>query len=184
MSFLLPVIRRPSPMWDLWPSRNDDWFHDRWSDWMTDVERTFHSMDEEFRQLSETFDRHMIETHRSVMGDHTEESLPSNVGWRLIEDKDKKERKLHLDLPVKNYKPEEVNVIVKDGFLTVKATHQQEKEGEKVFRECIRKFTVPKGVKEEDLKCNLTAEGVLNIEAVAPPAIEEGGKKIPIQYEK
>lgn len=183
-NFLLPVIRRPSPMWDLWPSRNDAWFHDRWSDWIGNMQSTFDSMDDEFRQLSNTFDRHFMETHQSVLGDHVEESLPKNVGWRLIEDKEKKERKIHLDLPVKNYKPEEINVSAKDGTLTVKASHQHEKDGEKVFRECVRKFTLPKGVKEEDLNCNLTAEGVLSIEAKAPEAIEDGEKKIPIQYKK
>ncbi|CAD5118990.1 unnamed protein product [Dimorphilus gyrociliatus] len=185
MSFRhLPVMRLPSPSWDLWPSRNDDWFHNRWSDWMTNMQRTFDAMDEDFRQISRAFDNHMEQTHRSVLGSHTETDLPANVGWKLVDDKEKNQRKLHLDLPVKNYEPEEIKVTVEGGTLTIKATHQHEKDGEKVFRECVRKFTLPKGVKEEDLKCNLNADGRLSVEAVAPAAISDGEKVIPIQYEK
>lgn len=181
----LPVARAPTGyLWDLWPSRSDEYFHNRWLNWVSDWDSLCGSLDDEFRRINKEFEDQFKKTHASQLGEHEEENLPAKVGWKVVENVAHDKRDVQLDLPVKNFKPEELSVKVKDGTVIVQAKHKHEKEGERVYRECMRKFAIPQDVKDEDIHCILHHDGILTIRAPAPQAICEKPKERVLQIEK
>jgi HSP20 family molecular chaperone IbpA len=94
-----------------------------------------------------------------------------------------------LDLP--GYKKEDISAELKDGYLTVNASHEESndeknEEGKYIRRErysgkCTRSFYVGEDVKQEDIKACFE-DGVLKLtipKVEAKPQIEEA-KRIPI----
>lgn len=77
--------------------------------------------------------------------------------------------KLHFKLrfDVKNFKPESVKVGTQDHKLIVHAKEDQASDDgkSKVHREFCRTVQLPKSVQDEELKCELTNDGVLVLEA-------------------
>jgi crystallin alpha B len=80
---------------------------------------------------------------------------------------------IQVKLNVKDYKPDELNVKISNGLVTIEGKHEQvtvpekDKDGkptgpeERVYRHFKRTFTVPKNVIEEKLECKLTEDGQL-----------------------
>ena len=94
-----------------------------------------------------------------------------------------------LDLP--GYKKEDISAELKDGYLTVNASHEESsdeknEDGKYIRRErysgkCTRSFYVGEDVKQEDIKACFE-DGVLKLtipKVEAKPQIEEA-KRIPI----
>ena len=94
-----------------------------------------------------------------------------------------------LDLP--GYKKEDISAELKEGYLTVNASHEEnhdeKDEGGKYIRrerysgKCTRSFYVGEDVKQEDIKASFE-DGVLKLvipKVEAKPQIEEA-KRIPI----
>ncbi|KAK2720988.1 alpha-crystallin B chain-like isoform X2 [Artemia franciscana] len=64
------------------------------------------------------------------------------------------------------YNPEDIVVKVKGNELCIKAYHpEKEEEVGFIAREFVRKITLPKFVKPENIHCYLTGEGILTCEA-------------------
>nr|CAD7406937.1 unnamed protein product [Timema cristinae] len=84
-----------------------------------------------------------------------------------------------VNLDVQGFKPEEINVSVKDKILTIKAKMERSSEdGSKYFQEVIREFTLPENVEQDTMKSYLTDEGVLTLEAECKPG--EKLKELPV----
>ena len=94
-----------------------------------------------------------------------------------------------LDLP--GYKKEDISAELKDGYLTVNASHDENNDekddnGKYIRRErysgkCTRSFYVGEDVKQEDIKASFE-DGVLTLvipKIEAKPQVEEA-KRIPI----
>lgn len=92
-------------------------------------------------------------------------------------------------LDVRGYKPDELQVCVEDGRLTMTGKHEERSQDGNHFvsRQFTRSFTLPEAVDAEKIKSSLCSDGrTLKIEApVKRPAIEESDKprEIPIQIQ-
>merc|ERR1712219_17747 len=90
---------------------------------------------------------------------------------RVIND----DKKMEVSLDTSQYRPDELNVSVFNGVISVEGKHEEKAEdGTKmVSRQFIRKYTLPAGSKPQDVVSNLSSDGVLVITAnKANPAIE------------
>merc|ERR1712018_1114709 len=88
----------------------------------------------------------------------------SNIG--------QKELKLRFD--VSQYTPEEIMVKTVDNKLLVHAKHEENTDGNSVFREYNREFLLPSGTDPESIKSSLSKDGILTVEAPLPqPAITQ-----------
>lgn len=82
-------------------------------------------------------------------------------------------KKLSLRFDCRGFKPEEISVkTIDDDNLQVHAKHESESPGSKVYREFTRTFKLPPEVPRDQLKSLLTQDGVLQIEAPVPQAVE------------
>lgn len=93
------------------------------------------------------------------------------------------DKEFKINLHVEDYKPEELNVkVVRDRFLVVegKKKEQRESEGDKGFvtgivaNEFTRSFVLPKEVDVQNVRSNLTKEGILMIQV---PKVERNAIK-------
>merc|ERR1719422_2111289 len=83
-----------------------------------------------------------------------------------------KELKLRFD--VSQYTPEEIMVKTVDNKLLVHAKHEENTDGNSVFREYNREFLLPSGTDPESIKSSLSKDGILTVEAPLPqPAITQ-----------
>jgi len=81
-------------------------------------------------------------------------------------------RVMKLTLDMRQFKPEEISVKVKDGVLYINAKQESKSDFSTVFRQYLRQFSLPEGVVVEDLRSTLSPEGVLIV--TAPLEDEEG----------
>merc|ERR1712168_650982 len=85
------------------------------------------------------------------------------------------DKKMEVSLDTSQYRPDELNVSVFNGVITVEGKHEEKAEdGSKmVSRQFVRKYTLPTGARAEDVVSNLSSDGVLVITAnKSNPAIE------------
>eukprot|EP00092_Neocalanus_flemingeri_P003057 GFUD01003266.1.p1 GENE.GFUD01003266.1~~GFUD01003266.1.p1 ORF type:complete len:222 (+),score=86.48 GFUD01003266.1:425-1090(+) len=77
------------------------------------------------------------------------------------------EGKMEVSLDTSQYRPDELNVSIDNGVVTVEGKHEEKAEdGSKmVSRVFSRKYTLPAGAKAEDVVSNLSSDGVLVITA-------------------
>jgi len=66
-----------------------------------------------------------------------------------------------MKLDVKDYSPEEIEVKISHGVVTIEGKHQSQ-TGSRSFS---KKFTMPQGVRPESLSCNIGTDGALCITA-------------------
>ena len=69
-------------------------------------------------------------------------------------------------LDIQQFKPEEVNVKTMDNYVVIEGKHE-EKPDEHGFisRQFVRRYMLPEDVKEENVRCELSSDGVLTINA-------------------
>ncbi|CAB4064950.1 CRYAB [Lepeophtheirus salmonis] len=96
--------------------------------------------------------------------------------------------KFEISLNTYNFKPEDIQVNIKDKVLSIQARQEEKKDNESkgiVAREFMKRYTLPKNVKVDTLHSNLSADGVLVIcaEKTKVPPGEDGERNIPISYE-
>jgi HSP20 family molecular chaperone IbpA len=104
----------------------------------------------------------------------------SDMNSPLIqEDGDSKVLKLRFD--VSQYAPEEIVVKTVDQKLLVHAKHEEKSDTKSVYREYNREFLLPKGVNPEQIRSQLSKDGVLTVDAPLPPALTSE-KMIPIAH--
>jgi len=85
------------------------------------------------------------------------------------------DNKMEVSLDTSQYRPDELNVSIADGAVTIEGKHEEKAEdGTKmVSRQFIRKYTLPAGAKPEDVVSNLSSDGVLVVTAnKSNPAID------------
>ena len=89
--------------------------------------------------------------------------------------------KMEVSLDTSQYRPDELNVSVSGGVVTIEGKHEEKAEdGSKmVSRQFARKYTLPSGAKPQDVISNLSSDGVLVVTAkkAAPYAIDVKIKK-------
>jgi HSP20 family molecular chaperone IbpA len=84
-----------------------------------------------------------------------------------------------LNVDVDGFKPEEINVSLKENILVIKAKMERKTEdGSKFQQEFTREMTLPDNVDITSLKSFLGNDGVLNIEASYKPDAKP--KEIPV----
>jgi len=79
--------------------------------------------------------------------------------------------KMEVSLDTSQYRPDELNVSVSGGVVTIEGKHEEKAEdGSKmVSRQFARKYTLPSGAKPQDVISNLSSDGVLVITANKTP---------------
>merc|ERR1712107_281121 len=85
------------------------------------------------------------------------------------------DKKMEISLDTSQYRPDELNVSVANGAITVEGKHEEKaQDGHKmVSRQFIRKYSLPAGAKPEDVVSNLSSDGVLVVTAnKSNPAID------------
>ncbi|CAG5136355.1 unnamed protein product [Candidula unifasciata] len=87
-------------------------------------------------------------------------------------------KRLSLRFDCKDFKPEEISVKTVDNKLMVHAKHTEESPGRKVYREYSRQYVLPQKIDPLTLKSTLALDGVLSIEAPAPPTVEAPRERI------
>ncbi|KAH7968875.1 hypothetical protein HPB52_012105 [Rhipicephalus sanguineus] len=101
----------------------------------------------------------------------------------LIQDAEDGTKQLKLRFDVSQYAPEEIVVKTIDNRLQVHAKHEEKSENRSVYREYNREFLLPKGTNPEQIKSQLSKDGVLTIEAPLP-ALEAPNKERNIPIDK
>jgi len=99
-----------------------------------------------------------------------------------IVDKGNNQKQLEMSVGMKNYRPEEIKVSVKNNELIVQGEHQHKDENRSERSFFYKSTTLPPGTQVDQLKTHLNDDGQLKIEA---PFIEqkEATKSIPEQKE-
>ncbi|QQP57907.1 Heat shock protein beta-1 [Caligus rogercresseyi] len=108
----------------------------------------------------------------------------------IFQDKDEQvirikdeEDKFEISLDTHSYRPDELKVNIKDGVISIEAKHEEKSEdGSKfVSKQFVRKYTLPKNTKPEQVNSNLSSDGVLVITAPKmKPIVHEGERAVPI----
>jgi HSP20 family molecular chaperone IbpA len=83
--------------------------------------------------------------------------------------------KMEVSLDTAQYRPNELKVTVVGDMICVEGKHEEKAEdgSRMVASQFVRKYSLPKGAKPEDVTSNLSSDGVLVITAKKPnPAIE------------
>jgi HSP20 family molecular chaperone IbpA len=104
----------------------------------------------------------------------------SDFGPRIIDTNINGEKQLKMSLPVKNYRPEQIKVSVKNNELIVQAenVYNDNNRSERSF--LTKSITLPPGTQVEQLRSFLNTDGQLEIEA---PFIEPNqGRSIEVQH--
>ncbi len=119
--------------------------------------------------------------HRDPSFDYNRFLTGSNFNSKIV-DKGDNQKQLQMSMEMKNYKPDEIKVSVKNNELIVKGErqHKDENRSERVF--FFKSTTLPPGTQVEQLQSYLTDDGQLKIEVPyveqkeATKAIEEQKK--------
>jgi len=91
----------------------------------------------------------------------------------VVRVKDEADDALEITFDMSQYRPDELRVSVAGGMLSVEGRHEEGEEGGKqVVRQFLRRFTMPKGSRPEDVASNISSDGVLVI-TVKKPAVHE-----------
>uniref|UniRef100_A0A0K2V955 Heat shock protein 20.4 [Bombyx mori] n=1 Tax=Lepeophtheirus salmonis TaxID=72036 RepID=A0A0K2V955_LEPSM len=106
--------------------------------------------------------------------DSQQESKDTNEALNLFKNKDNQvmqikdeEDKLEITLDTQQFKPEEVQVYVKDGYIHVEAKHEESSEngGKYSAQQWVRRCALPKNTLPETVVANLSSDGLLMITA-------------------
>uniref|UniRef100_A0A2R5LGJ5 Putative heat shock-related protein n=2 Tax=Ornithodoros turicata TaxID=34597 RepID=A0A2R5LGJ5_9ACAR len=91
--------------------------------------------------------------------------------------------KFALNLDVRNYAPEEISVKTTENVIEINAKHEEKSDDHGyVLREFTRRYTLPEDVDPETVTCNMSARGVLTLQAPRKKAVKEE-KSVPIAVE-
>jgi HSP20 family molecular chaperone IbpA len=98
-----------------------------------------------------------------------------------IVDKGNNQKQLEMTVGMKNYKPQEIKVSVKNNELIVQGEHQYKDENRSERSFFFKSATLPPGTQVDQLQSHLTEDGQLKIEA---PFIEQKEGQKPIEGQK
>ncbi|XP_064483937.1 alpha-crystallin A chain-like [Ornithodoros turicata] len=91
--------------------------------------------------------------------------------------------KFALNLDVRNFAPEDISVKTTENVIEIHAKHEEKSDDHGyVLREFTRRYTLPEDVDPEAVTCNMSARGVLTLQAPRKKAVKEE-KNVPIAVE-
>jgi HSP20 family molecular chaperone IbpA len=107
--------------------------------------------------------------HRDPSFDYNRFLTGSDFNSKIV-DKGDNQKQLEISIEMKNYKPDEIKVSVKNNELIVKGErqHKDENRSERVF--FFKSTLLPPGTQTEQLQSYFTEDGKLKIEA---PYVEQ-----------
>jgi HSP20 family protein len=123
--------------------------------------------------------------------DWFDQGLGNGEGWNPRIDVVKKEGELILRADLPGIKPDEIEVEVEDGVLTLSGEHEEKTEKkeerflrrERRFGSFSRSMTLPEGVKPEDIKAT-TTDGVLELRIPVPGPEAKPTQKVKVHPQK
>nr|AJP36906.1 heat shock protein 19.8 [Oxya chinensis] len=134
----------------------------------------------DLRSLARDMERQVERLEKDIMG-----SFPFNrmrPRYLPISGTSTSPNTFRYDIDVEGFKPEEIQVSLKDRVLTLSAKMDRTSEdGSRFYQEIVRQVTIPEKVKIEELKSYIH-DGVLSVEA--PRESEGGPKEIPVSREE
>lgn len=115
----------------------------------------------------------------------------SGESWNPRIDVVKNEGEIVLRADLPGVKPDEINVEVEDGVLTVSGEHQEETEEkeerylrrERRYGSFSRSMTLPEGVRAEEIEGN-TVDGVLELRIPLPRAEQKPKQTVKVHPKK
>nr|ACO15237.1 Heat shock protein beta-1 [Caligus clemensi] len=123
--------------------------------------------------------------------------LPSVFGEQVILSEENKDMPLVsmenskdaliIKLKAHQFKPEEMKIEVKEGYLHINVKHEEKSEDGSSFssEQFTRAYALPKNVKTEDITSKLSSEGILQIIAPKIDALKDDSEtSIPIEISK
>jgi HSP20 family molecular chaperone IbpA len=102
--------------------------------------------------------------HRDPLFDYAGFLSGSDFRPRIV-DKGNREKQLELTVPMKNYKPDEIKVSVKNNELIVQGEHRYKDDNRSERSFFFKSTTLPPGTQVDQLQSQLTDDGQLKIEA-------------------
>lgn len=137
-------------------------------EWMKEFDESWHDL--EIGESRQRFEKELEKVRNDL---HQLEPAPSllRIENPFVTDVEGN-RKLSLRFDCSKFKPEEINVKVADQHLCVHAKHDEVSEGKKIHREFRREYLLPKNVDYKQIKSIMSRDGVLMVEAPAPPSVE------------
>ena len=131
------------------------------------------------RDMNQVFGRDLVDWPSLTSRDQN----PTEGIFRVVEEDGKKKVRVHFD--AHDIKPEDIEVKSSGNRLEIHAKTEEKSDYHHLYQEFSRTFTLPEGVKAEELTCNFE-DGLLTLEApYTPPAIEgQETKKIDIKREE
>jgi HSP20 family molecular chaperone IbpA len=145
-------------------------------EFMRDVGHQFQRMEQQMNSMFRDFGigRPLLSTR----------SLRPAVESELVSEGNPSIYSLHIHLG-ENVDPEKVKLVLQNRVLTIeaKAEHQSEDGSSRLYQEITKKVTLPENIDPKNVKCHLTPDGSLMIEAMLPTVEEAKPKEIPIMSE-
>jgi len=142
-----------------WPARR----HALW-DPFSEVQRSVDRIWRDFDRFTPLFPR--------ILGNSRSVPVETNVDGQRV-------YKIEIDLP--DFKPEDINVSIKDGVVSITAKREFESDGCKQSREYQYQYSLPAEANIEKIRSLIDGNGLLTIEAPLPAVKEPELKEIPIK---
>ncbi|XP_049937399.1 uncharacterized protein LOC126412059 [Schistocerca serialis cubense] len=138
------------------------------------------SRSSDLRSLARDMERQVERLEREIMGGFPFNRLRPR--YIPISGTSTSPKSYRYNIDVEGFKPEEIQVSLKDRLLTLSAKMDRTSEdGSRFYQEIVRQVTIPENVKIEELKSYIN-DGVLSIEA--PLESASGPKEIPVSREE
>lgn len=105
--------------------------------------------------------------------------LAVNEGANITSDGEK----FQVNVDVQHFAPDEINVKVVDGFVTIECKHEERRdEHGYVSRQFVRRYALPQGCLPDTVMSRLSSDGVLTVTAPKVLPMPSSGERIvPIQ---
>ncbi|XP_052801415.1 alpha-crystallin A chain-like [Mya arenaria] len=157
---VVPMLRRDLNYFD----RQRDML----SDWLSLFENHWRVMEPE--DAAKRFEGELERTKKGLLHLNSQE-LDIDVAEPFVTDPEGT-RKLSLRFDCSEFDPSELRVATKGNVLSIHAKHVEDTPGKKLRVEFTKNYTLPPNVDPMALKSTLSSDGVLQIEAPAPPAVQ------------
>ncbi len=91
--------------------------------------------------------------------------------------------KFEVSLDMHAFRPDEIKVNVRDGALSVEASHEEKSEGRYESRSFSRSYTLPRDCQPQLVHSNLSSDGILVVAAPKKQAVKDASTTaIPVEH--
>ena len=92
------------------------------------------------------------------------------------------DKAFEITMDTSMYKPDELTVNVMNNHLTVEAKHNEQSEDGRSFisKQFLRKYTLPRGCRQDCVASNLSSDGILVITAPKLQSVINDSRSVPI----